>query len=149
MPGVELERVHPLHAVVRIAEHDPHRRLTDDCDCRLVGGYGDASERIEELDRPRQHRQPGRAGSVDVELPRGAADRGSRGRRLKLKPVRNALGLRPCAAKLEAQRRRFACAAGDAFYLQQRILVQADLGFVGKDQRHFARGSGAHEGPRR
>jgi len=47
--GVELERVHPLHAVVRIAQRDAHRRLAHDRHCRLVSGYGDASECIEEV----------------------------------------------------------------------------------------------------
>ena len=143
---VGAQGVHPLDAVARLAQHQLDRGLAHLGIGSLVGAHRHLPLRIGELHRARQHGQQGAAVVLHADVPVGAPDRrrGRRGFQVQPRAI-GAARLRPGPARVEQQRGHRLGGCGHALDLQHRVLVQAQLGVVGKQQGHPRGLPGAHE----
>jgi hypothetical protein len=137
---VGLQGVDPLHALARLHQHELDRGLAHFGVGGFVGAQCQRALGIAKFHRARQHREQRAPVGFHTDVPVGAADGGGGSGGLQLqRAAGRAARLRPGAPGLQAQRGGALPGGGQRLDLQHRVLVQAHLGLVGKQQAH-ARG---------
>ena len=140
------QRVDPLDAVARLAQHQLDRGLAHFGQRRLVGAYRHRALRVGKLHRAREHGDQRAAVVLHTDVPVGAPDGRRRGRCLQVQAAAiGAFGLRPRTAGIEQQGGHRLRRSGHALDLQHRVLVQAQLGVVREQQRHLGGLPRAHK----
>ena len=137
---VGLQGVDPLHALARLHQHELDRGLAHFGIGGFVGAQCQRALGVAKLHRARQHREQCAPVGLHADVPVGATDGSGGGGGLQLqRAAGRAACLRPGAPGLQAQRGGALPGRGQRLDLQHRVLVQAHLGLVGKQQGH-ARG---------